>query len=75
MRLRFHSEGQRPPRGGGDLGAAAARFLRPAIAHIVGSHARSQSIKGILTAGPVKATAYAAAKIKKWVRAVLGVRL
>ena len=51
----------------------AARFLRPAIAHIVGSHARTQSIKGILTAGPAKAAAYAWSKIRKWFLVVTGI--
>jgi len=45
--------------------------LRPAIAHIVGVAARGQSAKGILTAGPVRATLYASEKLRKYFSAVL----
>lgn len=46
-------------------GASAAGRLRPALAGIVGAPARGQSLIGIVTAGPVKAAAYAAAKLAK----------
>ena len=68
-------QSQLPSAAVGDLGVAAVPYLRPAIAHIVGSHARTQSIKGILTAGPVKATAYAASKLRKYFAVLLGLRL
>jgi len=54
-----------------DVGLFATRFLKPSIAHIVGSHARTQSIKGILTAGPFKATLYAAEKLHKFFRVLI----
>ena len=54
-----------------DVALRAQTFLRPAIAHIVGTHARSQSLKGILTAGPVKAAIYGAAKLSKYVRGII----
>ena len=61
---------QAPARG--DVATALVPFLRPAIAHIVGAAARWQSLKGVLTAGPVKAAHYGAAKIGKmaggWLR-------
>ena len=54
-----------------DLASNAALYLRPAIAHVVGTHARTQSLKGVLTAGGVKASVYAAAKLSKYLKAVL----
>jgi hypothetical protein len=54
-----------------DIGPMASQFLKPSIANIVGSHARTQSLKGIVTAGPFKATAYAAEKLQKFFRALL----
>ena len=42
--------------------------LQAALVGIVAPSARGQSLKGILTAGPVKSAAYAAAKIAKSVR-------
>jgi translocator assembly and maintenance protein 41 len=45
--------------------------LRSALVGIVAPSARGQSIKGILTAGPVKSAAYAAAKIVKSFRGFL----
>jgi translocator assembly and maintenance protein 41 len=50
-------------------GDAAASTLRPALSGIVGAPARGQSLMGIVTAGPAKAAAYAAAKL---VKAALG---
>lgn len=50
-------------------GGAAAGRLRPALAAIVGAPARGQSLMGVVTAGPAKAAAYAAAKL---VKAALG---
>jgi hypothetical protein len=54
-----------------DIGKTSSRFLRPAIAHIVGSHARTQSIKGIVTAGPYKASLYVLEKLQKFFRAIV----
>ena len=54
-----------------DVGPFATRFLKPSIAHIVGLHARTQSIKGILTAGPFKATLYAAEKLQKFFKVLI----
>jgi hypothetical protein len=48
-----------------------AHYLRPTIAQIVGSTARTQSIKGIITAGPFKAGVYAYQKLEKYFRAIL----
>lgn len=56
----------------GDVATAAAPYLRPAVAHIVGSAARWQSLKGIATAGPVKAVAYGGAKLRKMVGGLAG---
>lgn len=49
-----------------DVGTAVKRLLRPSIAHIVGVHARSQSLKGLLTAGPAKAALYGWKKLEKY---------
>jgi translocator assembly and maintenance protein 41 len=51
--------------------AAVAPHLRPAMASIVSASARAQSIKGVLTAGPLKAAQYAASKLRKYFAAVL----
>lgn len=47
-----------------------ARLLRPTLAARVAQHAVSQSIKGILSAGPSKTASYSAAKLRKWASAV-----
>jgi hypothetical protein len=49
----------------------ARLHLQPAISHIVGSHARTQSIKGLITAGPVKSTVYLWQKVQKYFKAVM----
>ena len=49
-----------------EVGTLTKRFLRPAIAHGVGQGARSQSLKGILSAGPYKASWYVWLKIEKY---------
>ena len=54
-----------------DLGAPISRLLEPVLARIVGVHARSQSIKGLVTAGPAKSWLYAATKVRKFFVAIL----
>jgi Phosphatidate cytidylyltransferase, mitochondrial len=52
------------------LALRVRQTIKPAIAHIVGSSARRQSLKGILTAGPVKAVQYAGQKLQKFFAAL-----
>ena len=49
-----------------DVGANVALYIRPAIANIVGTSARAQAAKGVLTAGPGKAVRYALSKVRKF---------
>jgi hypothetical protein len=53
-----------------DVAVLVRPHLRSGVAHLVGASARSQSVKGILTAGPVKAALYAYQKVRKFVAAV-----
>lgn len=55
----------------GDIGIPTARYLRPSIAHTVSITARTQSIKGIVTAGPYKSLIYVRAKLEKYFKAVM----
>jgi hypothetical protein len=48
----------------------AARLLRPTLASRVARHAATQSIKGVVSAGPSKTVVYSAAKLRKWAAAV-----
>ena len=52
----------------GDISSMITKYLRPSIANIVGAAARSQSVKGIITAGPYKAITYIAAKVSKMLK-------
>ncbi|KAA0175519.1 hypothetical protein FNF27_02929 [Cafeteria roenbergensis] len=56
----------------GDASDLAARLLRPTLATVVARHAATQSIKGLVSAGPVKSATYSAAKLRKWAAAVMG---
>lgn len=62
------------PVAGVDIASRVRMHLRPALAHIVGASARSQSLKGVITAGPVKAAVYAAAKVRKYLGALASKR-
>lgn len=45
-------------------------LLTAAVAGIVKGSSRSQSIKGLLTAGPIKSWDYVGAKLSKYVKAI-----
>lgn len=56
----------------GEASDLAARLLRPTLATVVARHAATQSIKGLVSAGPIKSVTYSAAKLRKWAAAVMG---
>lgn len=47
------------------------QHLRPALAQIVGTHATRQSLKGLLTAGPLKSLQYTSQKLSKYFRSLV----
>jgi len=49
-----------------------ARLLRPTLASVVARASATQSLKGLVTAGPAKSVAYSAAKLRKWAKVVFG---
>ena len=51
-----------------DISMIITRYLRPSIANIVGAAARSQSAKGVITAGPYKALVYIGQKVSKMLK-------
>lgn len=50
--------------------APVVPFLRQSIGRLVATGAKTQSLKGILTAGPIKTTEYSIAKLRKYFKSI-----